>query len=475
MNLVNMLTRRDPLKRAFVTLEDGMSDVLNEEFMLPPEPGQAPVDQLDQQDFGDLDPLADELQVDAPAEAVAPLDQVEERFTTHTQKRLAGYAAFEGARTRTSEELGRISDALAAILSSNHISREFLNDCYADIHRANELEIANTAHVAENRRLVERLDKLERLRGRYDQLVDVLKRREVKLLQEVEAMREEIGTLKLESVESRSAIARHEAQAGDLQAALSTKSSEAERYMRDAELLRERIVGLSVDLDLAQKKQGEYRRRVEELTAVHASDSARLAEVTSRLTTEENETTRLQKLNDVLETRLVEANETAAQLSSEMTEREKRHQSEVHGLKAELQSVNSRLQNATGEHREAVGEVSKLRTRLSDLESDKHILEKKLAALTSELDDERRVAGERAEAAGSAAVDLHRRQTEQMRGEIAELQATVERLKQYESLYAAAKARARAKTEVANGFSVSNGKIVPEFEQAQQKQLARSA
>ena len=41
MNLANILTRKSPMKRAFVTLESGMDDVLTEEFMLPEEPGDA--------------------------------------------------------------------------------------------------------------------------------------------------------------------------------------------------------------------------------------------------------------------------------------------------------------------------------------------------------------------------------------------------------------------------------------------------
>lgn len=464
MNLVNILTRRDPLKRAFVTLEDGMTDILNEEFMLPPEPGSTPAEDGQQVFYGaDLDP---EISGDEGDDAaIRPLDEPSDRITAHTQARLAGHAAFDQARVKSAQELGRISEALANILATQNISREFLNDCYADIHRANDLEKANAAYATDNRRLNERVEKLEKLRTRYDQLIDVLKRREAKLIQEAETLREQLGVLKLEVVEARNTLARNDSQIGELQASLAAKSAEAERFMRDSEVLREKNVGLTLDLDIAQKKQSETRRKYEDLTAIHSSDSARLAEVTGRLASEENETTRLQKLSDALEAKLVEASENVAQLTGELAERDKRYQSENHSLKNEIQSLHGRLQAVTSEQREAGVEVNDLRARLSDVESEKLILEKKFAALGNEFENERRlfIAQAGLPQQDSAAAEQHRRESEQMRGEIAALQDTVSQLRHYENIYAAAKVRAKAKSEVADTFSVANGKIVPKF------------
>ena len=50
-----------------------------------------------------------------------------------------------------------------------------------------------------------------------------------------------------------------------------------------------------------------------------------------------------------------------------------------------------------------------------------------------------------------------------MQAEIAELRSTVDQLRQYETLYNTAKSRSRNKAEIAQGFSVTGGKIVPEF------------
>jgi DNA repair exonuclease SbcCD ATPase subunit len=388
MNLVNILTRRDPLKRAFVTLEDGMTDILNEEFLLPPEPVSAGSHDGDAHLLSNLEEAAGE--VDDTAH-LAQVDEQTDRITPHTRSRLASHAAFDEARIRTSQELGRIGEALNAILATQNAGREFVEDCYADIHRANELEVANAAFAAENRRLTERADKLEKLRTRYDQLIDVLKRREAKLMQEAEAMREQLGILKLDAVEARNAVVRSDSQIAELQSALAARTNEAERYMRDAEMLREKNVGLALDLDLAQKRQAESRRKHEDLAAAHAADLARLSEVTARLSSEENEAARLQKLNDALESKLVEASETGAQLATELAERDRRYQSETTSLRNEVQALNGRLQVTIGDHRDSTVAANDLRSKLSDVEAEKLILEKKYAALTSELEKERRL------------------------------------------------------------------------------------
>ncbi len=413
MSLTSMLSRKDPLKRAFVTLDDGMTDILKEEFLLPPEIGS--------------DMLGDRVGQAVDAELPAQMTPPSERISPHTQDRLSRHAAVDEANNRTSDDLNRIGDALASIVSANRMGRDLLNDYYADIHRANEFENANAAYAAENRRLTERVDKLERLRARYDQLVDVLKRREVKLLAEAEDLRESVATAKLELVEAQTGIARSESLNGELRAALSSRTGEAERYMRNAELLREKNVGLSLDLELASKKQAESRRKADELAAMHASDTARLAELTARLSVEENETVRLQKLADAVEAKFVDANETASRLAGDLTERDKRYQSENGALKSEIQTLNARLQTAAGEHRDALSEASALRSRIADLESEKQIMDQKHGDLRGELENERRHTAS-AMAGGQDEAGQSQARTEAMRLEIAELRATVERL-----------------------------------------------
>jgi chromosome segregation ATPase len=472
MNLANILTRKDPLKKAFVTLEDGMTDVLNEEFMLPPEPETASPsgDETEAVATGS-DELADELaeQFDAelsaeieagaiPGEAPPATEENAERLTSHTQNRLAGLAAVDEARTNIQQDLTQISTALSNIVASQNLGREFLDDCYADIRRANELEIANNNYAAENRRLGDRVDKLEKLRARYDQLIEVLKRREGRLMVEAEDLRESLSSAKLEAVEARNAIARAEFVQGELHTSLAARNNEAERYMRENEMLREKNVNTALDLDKAQQRQAETRRKYEDLAAVHASESALIAKTAAKLASEEKEAARLQKLNDMLEARLVEANEHIAGFTREMHEREELYQSENHALKGEIQTLLSRLNAGASEQAEIASELTALKSRVNELESEKQFAERKYAGLAAEIDSERKQASPESSGEDGAAGDLNAQQTEAMRQQIEELTRTVQRLKRYEKL---AKVRVKAddfpstfgvKPKAKNGF-----------------------
>ena len=451
MNLTNILTRKDPLKKAFVTLEDGMTDVLNEEFMLPPEPEPTPQDTGEVADEFDAAFTADSNDGDLAATMPAFDDETPDRLTPHTQNRFAGFTAFNDARNTTQDELNRIGSALASIAASNHLSREFISDCHADIHRANELEMANAAYSAENRQLGDRVERLEKLRSRYDQLIEVLKRRESKLLQEAEILRDSLGAVKLEAVEAKNAVARTESLHGELHASLAAKTNEAERSMRENEMLREKNVGLTLDLDMSLKKQAESRRKYEELSSIYTHESALFAKMTAKLAGEEQEVARLHKLNDAIAASLVEANENAANLTHEMNDREKRCQSEIHSLKSEIQALNSRLHSSTAEQVEAASELTALKTRLNDSESEKQIAEKKYAGLAMEVENERIRHASGAGLSAGESSDQHEAQAEAMRQEIVELTETVGRLRQHENIDAAAKHRAKPK----NGFARS--------------------
>jgi chromosome segregation ATPase len=486
MNLANILTRKDPLRKAFVTLEDGMTDVLNEEFMLPPEPETASpdsdeteavvtgsdeteavatgsdelADELAEQFESEFDAeLSAEIEADtAPVEAPPAPEENSERLTSHTQNRLAGLAAVDEARNNIQQDLTQISTALSNIVASQNLSREFLDDCYADIRRANELEIMNANYAAENRRLGDRVDKLEKLRARYDQLIEVLKRREGRLMIEAEDLRESLSSAKLEAVEAKNAIARAEFVQSELHTSLAAKSNEAERYMRENEMLREKNVNIALDLDKAQQRQAETRRKYEDLVAVHTSESALVAKTTAKLASEEKEAARLQKLTDMLEARLVEANDQIAGFKREMHEREELYQSENHALKGEIQTLLSRLNAGVAEQTETASELTALKTRLNELESEKQFAERKYAGLAAEMDGERKEAMRDGSGEDEAAGGLNAEQAEAMRQQIAELTKTVQRLKRYEKL---AKVRVKAddfpttfgvKPKAKNGF-----------------------
>ncbi len=146
MNISSIWSRKAPLKTALVSLEDSMEDALKEE-LLSPEP------EIETESFG-----AGELLVIEDEGVVADVDEAddadlpavreepqEDRITPHSRRRLMDHSAFEDSQARISEEVGRISDALAAIVAAAHVTRDYAADSLADIHRANDLETGNIA------------------------------------------------------------------------------------------------------------------------------------------------------------------------------------------------------------------------------------------------------------------------------------------------------------------------------------------
>ena len=271
----------------------------------------------------------------------------------------------------------------------------------------------------ENRKLDDRLDKLEKLRSRYEQLIDVMKRREAKLIGEADTMREELASAKLEAVESRSAASRAELAQGEMHTALAARSSEAERTARENELLREKNIGLALDLDRALQRQAETRRKFEDLSSLHANETARIAKMAAKLASEEKEAARLQQLADSLEQKLIEANEAVAGFNRDMKEREELYQSEIHVLRSENQGLASRIQAGVSDQTETSAEINALNVRLNEAEAARAFAERKLADVMAETQTER-----------AWQASQHERQTKEMRARIDDLTRTVAGLRQ---------------------------------------------
>lgn len=413
MNLANILSRKNNMKRAFVALESDMDDMLNEEFMLPAEADAAAV--AEEEAEAPLPEMQDQPDLDTQPEEDRPAD----RMTAHAQNRITDIAAFDEARAVMQQQLDAIGSALSKITSAHHLGRDFLDDCYADVRRANELELTAASLSNENRKLGDRLDKLEKLRGRYDQLIEVLKRREAKLLGEADTMREELASAKLEAVEARSAASRAELAQGEMHTSLAARSSEAERLARENELLREKNVGLALDLDRALQRQAETRRKFEDLSSLHTNETARIAKMAAKLASEEKEAARLQQLADSLEQKLLEANETVAGLSRDMKEREELYQSEIHVLRSENQGLVSRIQAGVTDQTETSAEINALNARLNEAEAARTFAERKLADTVAESQTER-----------TWQTSQHERQAKEMRTRIDELTRTVASLRQ---------------------------------------------
>jgi hypothetical protein len=117
MNLANILSRKSSMKRAFVSLESDMDDMLNEEFMLPPEAEAAiangeQAEQLpaEAEDLPELAAMPEEQPASEPAE-----DRPADRMTAHAQNRITDIAAFDDARNVMQQQFDTINSALTKI------------------------------------------------------------------------------------------------------------------------------------------------------------------------------------------------------------------------------------------------------------------------------------------------------------------------------------------------------------------------
>ena len=135
--------------------------------------------------------------------------------------------------------------------------------------------------------------------------------------------------------------------------------------------MREKDVRLSIDLDKAQKREAEARRRLDELSTIHANDAARHSELVAALGKSEKEETRLQRSLEIAQVRLSEMTE-AARIAEDHREAERlRSLAEMRGVRSEIQSLQSRLDVATNEASVASVEIARLTAQWSDTMAEK--------------------------------------------------------------------------------------------------------
>ncbi|TIX19985.1 MAG: hypothetical protein E5V37_34635, partial [Mesorhizobium sp.] len=81
--------------------------------------------------------------------------------------------------------------------------------------------------------------------------------REASLVQDREQLRSALAAVRLELVEMSNENARRETEFGEIVKALTAKTVEVDRRGAENKLLREKQVGLTVDLEQAQKREAE--------------------------------------------------------------------------------------------------------------------------------------------------------------------------------------------------------------------------
>jgi chromosome segregation ATPase len=479
MNFMGLIKRGDKVNRAFEELQEDMAEALDESLFLDEMPPTTRAEESDT-DGDDLifeaDLLADHEDEDIAAEQTdGPSEgsQTGRRLTSHTQNRLAALTSFEELYHDAQQHLEEINAKLSEVTTSHHLIREFFNVIHSDIHRANELEVAKATLHAENRILAEQLHDAGRRQQERENTIEALQHREAALLQEKESLRTALAAAKLEIVEAGNAVARSESELGDLAKTLSTRTVEAERRLRENEVLREKHVNLSIDLDNSLKKEAEARRKLDEISTIHANEASRYADLLGTLAKSEKEVMRLQKAYEAAQAKQAEMIEAAHNLEADRDAEMQRAAAEIRGLKAEIQSLQSRLEIASNEQIEISNEMARLKVQLSDAMAEKHVAEEKLSALKKENEtDKLNLSAASAnisqlslqQASEQMQLDIHKQECEDLRVEIANLNDRIKELLPFERLYRVAKARQR---EVTGRASESSGAVIADSARAE--------
>lgn len=441
MNFKSLIKRAEDVDKEFQEfqsdLAEAFEDVLADEEKAPPEGDVAGQDVVARDD----NPASDE-----------PSDATASRLTPHTQTRLAALEAVAGLFRDGQGHLQEIEAKLAEIASAHHMTREVLNVFHRDVLRSNELELANLALTTEHKTLSEQLLDAARKQRERDGAAEAWQQREASLVQDREQLRSALAAVRLELVEMNNESARRETEFGEIVKALTAKTVELDRRGAENKLLREKQVGLSVDLEQAQKREAEARHKFDEFAATHASETAHIAELMAQLGNHEKEETRLQKTLEATQARLAETAEAARIAESDSAAELARGQAEMRGLRAEIQELRSRLDQVSTDNGEAMAEVTRLKAQLSDAVTERQIAEERLAVLKVESEADKKNLSvvstnlsqlSLQQASEQIQLDIQKQECEDLHAEVEALNARIRELLPYERLHRVTDARSR--------------------------------
>lgn len=450
MNLKSLMKRAANSDKVFEKIEAELADAVDEclelDDLSPPQDGPVPDENLaanNERLQPEDSPRADDGTT--PAESAR-------RLTPHAQSRLAALSAVDGLFHNAQDYLDEINAKLSEISNSHNLTRDYLNLLHGDVLRANELELATIDLTAHQGALSEQLHDATRKQREREAAFEVLKQREASLVQDRETLREALAAVRLELVKSANASAKREAEFGDIVKALTAKTVEANRRARENKLLREKHVSLAMDVDTARKRETRARHRLDELSAIHTTEVARLAELLAALGKSEKEELRLQRSLEQAQTKLAEMTEAASMMEADTQAELARNQLETSGLRSEIQSLQSRLELASNESSAASAEAARLKAQWGDAVAEKQVADERLAALMKESESDKMSlstanadlsqlsllhASERME------LDVQRQECEELRVEVAALNARVKELLPFERLHKVASAKPR--------------------------------
>jgi chromosome segregation ATPase len=448
MGFMDMIKRDNGADGAFDDLNEEMAQALDESMAAEIEP--APKSEAVQtQQPPAPEPAAATA---APEPAAQEKQDNGRRLTAHTQSRLAALGSFDKLYHDTQARLQEIDAKLSEVTTSQQLTRRFFNVLQVDIHRANELELTNVSLAAEHKKLTEQFNDTAKKLQERDSLIESHKQRETHLAQDNETLRAALAAAKLQLVEAANLQTQNEVKLGEAVKALSARTVEAERSARENEVLREKQVNLSIELDKALKREAETQRKLEELTTIHANEAAQHSELLVSLSKSEKEALRLQMTLESAQMKQAEMAEAALIAESEREAETQRNLAEVHGLRSEIQSLQSKLDAAATESNEAAAEIARLKAEFSDAIAEKQVVDEKLAALQRENESVQQDLSVASANISQLALqqeteqiklDIHKQECEDLRAEIAVLNARIKDLLPFERLYKVTKARER--------------------------------
>ncbi|CDX56591.1 conserved hypothetical protein [Mesorhizobium plurifarium] len=442
MNFKSLIKRAEDVDKEFQDLQSDLAeafeDVLKDDEQPPSEDDDVAGQELVASDENP-----------PPAEQPEPASS---RLTPHTQTRLAALEAVAGLFRDGQGHLQEIEAKLAEIATAHHMTREVLNVFHRDVLRSNELELANLALTTEHKALSEQLLDAARKQRERDGAAEAWQQREASLVQDREQLRSALAAVRLELVEMSNESARRETEFGEIVKALTAKTVEVDRRGAENKLLREKQVGLSVDLEQAQKREAEARHKFDEFAATHASETAHIAELMAQLGNHEKEETRLQKALEATQIKLAETAEAARIAESDGAAELARSQAEMRGLRAEVQELQSRLDHLSTNNGEATAEITRLKAQLSDAVTERQIAEERLAVLKDESEADKKNLSvvstnlsqlSLQQASEQIQLDIQKQECEDLHAEVEALNARIRELLPYERLHRVTDARSR--------------------------------
>jgi hypothetical protein len=458
VGVIGFIEGAGPLDDNLDELQAGMAEALDENIALDAKStGKADAANQNAAELPQEPQSEQKLAADPASSEDASNAEPTRRLTPHSQSRHTTLEAVEELNRVAQDHLQQIEGRLTEITTSQQLTSRFFTILRADIDRANDLELANAGLVAGQRKLVDQVSDLTRKLQERDIAIEGLRRGEASLTKDNEQLRSTLSALKVELDCATTDCARNEASLGEAVTIVASQTVEAERHARENEVLREKQVNLQIDLSKVLKREADAQRKVEEMSAIHATEIAQHAELVAALGKSEKEMSRLQLVAESAQRKEAEMAEAAVIAAAEREAEVERMQADIGGLRAAIEGLQARLDATTNEHGEAVSQITSLKGQLKDTISDKQVVDEKLATLMKEYDHERlNLSTATANISqltlqretDQIKLDIHRQECDELRAEVAVLSKRILGLLPFERLYKASKAGQT------NGFSV---------------------